>query len=320
MGRQGFLVKAALFITGVAVVALTPISINNFVQGRLLLGVGSGCVVLLCAINTWNCLRNRYQPLLILFGLVPVVAVFLWFAFEQLGIVGALWSYPAIVTFYFLLPERYAWIANVLLLGVALPESWNTFDGPIAARYTATLIVISVFAAVFVRFITRQQLELEEAAVTDSLTGLFNRALLQNDLEQAQQQSHRTGSPMSLLMIDLDNFKQVNDSHGHHKGDEVLREIGDYLRKHTRAADTVFRYGGEEFLALLYDTSVDAARVVAEKIRVDLEGLRLLPDRQVTASIGIAELGPGETIDSWLKRADDNLYLAKSCGRNRVVA
>ena len=126
-GRDGptpFLVTSALVITAAGVVLLTPFSINNFVQGRALLGVGSLIIVILCAINIWNCLNDRYQPLVILLGLAPCIIIFLLFAFQEIGILGALWCYPAVLSFYFMLPGRYAWIANLVLIGVILPQAW----------------------------------------------------------------------------------------------------------------------------------------------------------------------------------------------------
>lgn len=314
-----FLVKSALVITAVAVILLTPFSINNFIQGRTFLGLGSLAIIILCAINTWNCIHNRYQPLVILLGLAPCIIIFLMFAFRELGIIGALWSYPAALSFYFMLPERHAWIANTVLFGLVLPEAWEVFEPSTAARFAATLLTTSIFAGVFIRFITKQQIKLEAMAVTDSLTGLFNRTQLQNNLEKAIQQNHRRTAPMTLLMFDLDHFKTINDTFGHHAGDNVLRGIGTYFQKRIRGSDTVFRVGGEEFIVLLHDTNINDACLVAENMRKEIELLSLLPDHTVTVSIGVADLQPNDDLNDWMKRSDKNLYMAKSRGRNQVV-
>jgi len=173
---------------------------------------------------------------------------------------------------------------------------------------------------VSIRFITRQQVELAAMAITDSLTGLFNRAQLRTNLERALQQSRRVGTPMTLLMFDLDNFKAINDTVGHAGGDEVLRGIGAYFRRRIRGSDTVFRVGGDEFLVLLYDTNATAAHGIAEDMGKEIKALSLLSEGEVTVSIGIAAAVPDDDLDDWVKRADDKMYLAKSRGRDQVVA
>ncbi|MFW5440197.1 MAG: GGDEF domain-containing protein [Methylophilaceae bacterium] len=314
-----FLIKSALIITAVAAIALTPFTINNFIQGRTILGVGTSTIVLLCAINTWNCLRNRYQPLIISLGLVPCIIFFLIFAFQELGLMGALWIYPATLSFYFLLQERHAWIANALLFTIVAPTAWQVLEHPIAIRYVATLLTTNVFAGVFIRYITKQQLKLETLATIDPLTGLYNRSRLDRYLETAIQQNQRTGMAISLLMIDIDHFKEINDVQGHHAGDKVLKGVGDYFQKRIRGSDSVFRIGGDEFLALLYDTSASEAQFVAKEICKEIALLPLLPNITVTASIGFAEVQPDDDLSAWKHRADKNLYLAKVNGRNQVM-
>lgn len=125
---------------------------------------------------------------------------------------------------------------------------------------------------------------------------------------------------MTLLMLDVDNFKAINDTFGHPGGDEVLRGIGAYFRRRIRSSDTVFRVGGEEFLVLLFDTNAADALSTAEEMGSEIKALGLLPDHEVTMSIGIASLQPDDNLDEWVKRADEKLYLAKSSGRDRVVA
>jgi diguanylate cyclase (GGDEF)-like protein len=304
---------AALFL-------LTPFSINNFYQGRYFLGAGSLAIVGILAFNAWSITRGRYYTSFTLFGLVPVVIFFLGYSVNEQGIVGALWCYPAALAFYFMLPERKAWIANAALLAVAIPQAWVVLEPPLATRVAATLFAVSVFSAIFVRVIDAQQRRLVALAVTDPLTGLPNRALLRGTLEQAIQQNHRTGAPMTLVTLDLDHFKSINDTLGHAAGDSVLRGVGDLLNRRIRRADKVFRLGGEEFLALLYGTDAEVGQQVAEELRDAIGSLSLIPGRSVTVSVGVAALRPGEDWAEWMKRGDENLYRAKSAGRDRVAA
>jgi diguanylate cyclase (GGDEF)-like protein len=156
-------------------------------------------------------------------------------------------------------------------------------------------------------------------AATDSLTGLLNRTLLQITLEQVIQQNNRTGEPMTLVTLDIDHFKKINDALGHDAGDTVLQSIAELLQNRLRRIDKVFRLGGEEFLALLHGTDAGNGQQIAEELRKAVESLTLFPEQHITVSIGVATLQPGEEWTTWMKRSDDNLYRAKLEGRNRVI-
>jgi len=153
-------------------------------------------------------------------------------------------------------------------------------------------------------------------ATLDSLTGVLNRKALSRALEQLE----RVEGPQSLVFLDLDLFKAVNDGFGHAVGDRVLAALGRLLRDHVRPSDVVGRYGGEEFVILLRDASGDSARRVADRIRQSIAGSTIagLPHR-VTVSAGVASRAPEEPISQLVARADLALYAAKLAGRNRVV-
>ncbi len=255
----------------------------------------------------------------LLLFLVPAVLFFLTLAFKQQGIFGALWSYPALLSFYCMLPERKAWLANVALLCVVLPRAWMVLDSAIALRVMFTLLAVSVISVIFLRVISVQQRQLQTLAVRDALTGLYNRALLHATLEQAVEQSQRSGVPMGLLTLDLDYFKNINDTLGHEAGDQVLRSVGKFLLQRLRRSDSAFRLGGEEFLILLYGTNAENSRRLAEELRDAIANLAILPHYPVTVSIGVAALEAGEDWQTWMKRSDQQLYDAKQKGRNRVA-
>ncbi len=177
--------KATLGVAVAALFLLTPFSVNNFIQGRYVLGAGSLAIVAILAANAWSIRRMRDYSALTLLALVPAVLFFLILSLRSQGIVGALWCYPAVISFYFMLPERKAWVANAVLLAVTIPQAWVVLETPLAARVVATLLAVSVFSAIFVRVIIDQQVRLQALASTDSLTGLSNRTLLRATLEQA---------------------------------------------------------------------------------------------------------------------------------------
>ncbi len=312
--------QSTLGVVLITFVFVAPFSINNFIQGRQALGAGSIMVLAILAANAWSITRDRFYPALTLFGLVPAMIFFLAVALSHQGIIGALWCYPAVVSFYFMLPERKAWLANAVLLAIVLPQTWFAIDHTLATRVIATLLAVSAFSVIFIRVITEQQLKLQTLIVTDTLTGVLNRTLLKETLEQAIQQHVRTGVPMTLAALDLDHFKSINDTLGHDSGDAVLRGVGKLLRHRMRRVDKVFRCGGEEFLVLFYGANSENARHVAEDLRAEIEAHPFLAGRPVTACVGLATLLPGENMDMWMKRSDENLYRAKLAGRNRVIA
>jgi len=168
---------------------------------------------------------------------------------------------------------------------------------------------------------------LAEASSRDALTGLYNRFYVLDKIESELNRATRHGCPTSLLMIDIDHFKQVNDSWGHPTGDHVLQTVGQVLRDSCRVYDTPGRFGGEEFCVLLPETKMEGTSIVAERIRQRLELTPLQVDGnasiRVTASIGVAIMSDQSDDSPWsasslIDRADKALYAAKRGGRNRV--
>ncbi len=161
--------------------------------------------------------------------------------------------------------------------------------------------------------------QLEQAASTDRLTGAWNRRRFEEAVHPEMALAQRRREPLSLLMLDLDHFKRVNDTFGHGAGDAVLAGTAQTLRLHLRASDALVRWGGEEFLVMAPATRLAGAGGLAEKLREALSTVVFPEVGQVTMSLGVAEYRPGETLDGWIERADQALYRAKRDGRNRVV-
>ena len=233
------------------------------------------------------------------------------------GISASYWIFPLITMFYMLLELRRAAIANGLLLLLIFVVFLGDIDRSMLVRMITSIVWINFFVAAFVVTIERQQVQLRSAAITDALTGLLNRATLHQSLEDAIQQNRRSKISMTLLAIDLDHFKRINDEYGHDGGDQVLRSFSALLKSRFRRTDKIFRNGGEEFLVLLFDTGREGAISIAEHL---LQDLRVFQGLMTTASIGAAEYRHGELQDTWVKRADDCLYEAKRSGRNQVVS
>jgi diguanylate cyclase (GGDEF)-like protein len=187
---------------------------------------------------------------------------------------------------------------------------WPLYESALAlALATAGMRVMALRARVRL---------LEGLAVTDPLTGVFNRRHLDQCLVTAIERRARCGEGASLLLIDVDRFKQVNDTLGHPAGDHVLRSIAAIVRSRARRVDALFRAGGEEFALLLAGADLHDATKVAEELRAAIERAPLA-EEDLTVSIGISDLRASHTSEGWMQEADAALYLAKRAGRNRVA-
>ncbi len=189
-----------------------------------------------------------------------------------------------------------------------------------AAQYNAFVAGVDHF-----KFSVRELLaEAQEILrYTDPLTGVANRFAMMPSLEQERQRAGRTDHPCCLAMMDLDRFKEINDTYGHHAGDAVLQTVTQYLLDHIRNYDQVYRYGGEEFVVLLPNTPPDRAKRVLDRLRrglkrqsIRIEGGKAL---HITASFGVAPLTPATPVKATIRNADKAMYAAKKAGRNRVM-
>lgn len=203
----------------------------------------------------------------------------------------------------------FAYIQHTYVIRV--PLKWE--------NYIIPAIVGGVFGFLIAR-IRLLNAQLIDASL-DPLTRLWGRRYFNEVLYKEIEASKRYRSSLSLMIIDIDDFKYINDHFGHQAGDSVLKEFAAVINKNQRGADTYARWGGEEFIVLMPRTSTETARVVAERLRKSFEEYNFSHIKPVTASIGIAEYQvETDTVDSLITRADNALYQAKDLGKNRIVA
>ncbi len=212
------------------------------------------------------------------------------------------------------------WLA--LGLPVTLSVSYRTLYAtlPLISVYVLVLSMVSHALSTRLREKTR---ELERYANTDPLLNIANRRRLEHDIEAALQRFHQSAQPAALMFIDIDDFKAANDRYGHEAGDRLLVTFSEILRGATHAGDTVARFGGDEFVVLLPDTSFGRACAVADRIMAQTAKMDVFPDSALrcTLSIGIARATTEmRGAAQWLKAADDALYSAKREGKNRIYA
>jgi len=222
------------------------------------------------------------------------------------------------------LNTRYVQEFDWLLL---VEQTEGTLLQPIYRTLIANLWICALISALVLllthRTLTSYQERVESLAATDKLTGAYNRNAFEALFNQAKADSQRSKEPLSMLLLDLDHFKKVNDSFGHHAGDAVLVGVVQRLRSSIREADMLFRWGGEEFLMILKACPQQRALALAETIRQQLQQTPLRYETSsiaVTASLGVAEYLPPEDVDLLFKRVDQALYSAKAQGRNRTEA
>jgi diguanylate cyclase (GGDEF)-like protein len=182
-------------------------------------------------------------------------------------------------------------------------------------------LAVSLEREISYELLEREKEELQEQVVIDPLTKLHNRTYLFDFLKRTVKNSIKLGFPVSLAVIDIDFFKEVNDTHGHLVGDCVLRELASILKESFRSSDCVARYGGEEFVVVLPFSSLKYACKKLEEVRKTIEQHRFCGKKKLrlTISVGVTEYKRNEPIKRFLKRADKNLYKAKNSGRNKVV-
>lgn len=177
----------------------------------------------------------------------------------------------------------------------------------------AMIVILSIF-----RY--EAELKLEKLASTDKLTGIYNRMKFDEHLVAETSKAQRNTYSMSLILLDIDNFKDINDTYGHIQGDKALQSIAELIKKNIRLHDVCARWGGEEFVILMSDTQEEDASAFAERIRMEIEMCYFNNIKHLTASFGVSQFKMDESIDTLMKRVDDALYKAKGQGRNCVVS
>jgi diguanylate cyclase (GGDEF)-like protein len=224
-------------------------------------------------------------------------------------------------TFSFAAVPLFAGAETLGVLCATDKRDGSTFDrrDAVALRTLAVSATLALMAARSDSEVHR----LAYAATVDSLTGLFNRPYLDSRLHEEVERAKRGASSLTVLMVDIDNFKSINDAHGHHVGDAALQVVGSILRSTVRVFDVCARYGGDEFAILMPSSDHPSAATCAERIRQRVfdyrtggEGSSMLP--RLTVSIGVAIIEAGEDPADLIRRADQSLYQAKAAGKNRV--
>lgn len=206
------------------------------------------------------------------------------------------------------------------IISTSLYENENRFTSRVSDVQTLAVAFSMLIKRINTQIEERKQVEeeLKILSSTDKLTQAYNRAkfdeLITNEMMRAERYQH----PLSMVLLDIDDFKMVNDTHGHIAGDSVLVSIVEIMNRTKRAVDYVVRWGGEEFLLLTPEIDIEGAEMLAERLRNAVEGHKFGSNGNITISLGVTQFRQGDTEDSFIKRADDALYKAKTIGKNHL--
>jgi len=296
---------------------LFPFAIISFNHEQPILGLLILFLAVDLPINSYLIYKKR--RIFIPYGLFyAVMLLTIVYAIAEIGIAALFWCYPGLFVVGFITQRSCARLMTVIGLLILIPASFLLVHFDMALRFSVTLCMLCALCDLLVGHLNKLQLRLTELAIRDPLTNAFNRRQMGLYLQEAIEENKRDFGSASLVLLDIDHFKNINDKFGHETGDKVLTGLVDMLHKRQRKVDYVFRIGGEEFLILLRKTTLQQALTTAESLRKHTEENTLLENETITISLGVAEYKPDESADEWLARADHHLYEAKNAGRNRV--
>lgn len=297
--------------------AIFPAAFYNWHIGLQLLAALEFVLVVVLAINTWLLLRQNvrvFSPM----ALLMIAAVILTSTIA-LGVTDFIYfCYAFPVAFYLIVERRTSLLLNLfwwMACGVLAVVKLSPLG---AISFVASHAAVVIFLEVLFSIIARFEEQLRQLAVRDPLTNAYNRRAMKEAMEYALMMQERYDDASTIIMLDIDHFKTINDNYGHKEGDLVLKGLVNLIAGRLRGTDKLCRFGGEEFVILLANTHKKQAFQLAETIREQVAAAILTSKTPVTISCGVAESRAGDTVKEWLHRCDQALYQAKNSGRDRV--
>ena len=306
-----------LCISALAIISITPFAILRLVEHDWIMAIVDTLIVTgLVAFFIYVYTTRKVQAANLVMALFAATAIISSTYLK--GTSQVYWMYPAMVAAYYLMPPISAIVITSISIAMLAVILYPETEIMSFVSIFATVILTTFFAFIFSHSAHEKHKQLTLLATIDTLTSTGNRRALDKKLARVIQSQLRKKVPMSLILLDLDHFKKVNDEYGHAMGDDVLIDVSELIRSHTRISDSLYRYGGEEFIIVPLYENIQRAKILAEKLRSVVEASDFLPDKSVTISLGVAQYKQGETAEHWISRADTALYAAKKSGRNQV--
>lgn len=291
--------------------------VHNVYTGQALLSAISLVLLAMLLANIWLLSHDRQAFL----SPTPLLGLGVFLILLAVGMgqrYSIYWLYPLLAGLPVLLRSARSLTVGLISVALALPLLFTQFDVSSAIVISLSMVVTWLVSGWLVFAVTEQSRRLRDMAVTDPLSGAYNRRYLDERARHALDAWQRYRRSSTMLLIDVDYFKRINDRYGHAAGDTAIKRLVEVISARIRAVDTVCRFGGEEFVVLLPETAMESALSVAEELRARVEAATILPQGSMTISVGVCEVSAADNLDRWFKLADAALYRAKSSGRNRV--
>jgi len=284
--------------------------------------LGCSLLLFLGTFNTNVFWTIKDRPFVISYPLVMLtLSLTLFVTVFYIGFSGALWTYPIIIALYFIIPLKEANYSNFIIVVPIAILIFFKFESSLAIRYCASISATVALGIMVVNTIVDLQKKLLKQSSTDPLTGAFNRRHMDSILNNIINRRDAAAEADVILMFDIDYFKKINDSLGHETGDVALQRLVEHIKGNIRKSDIIFRMGGEEFILLLRDTSLESALGMAESLRQSIAKIVINEcGTNMTVSVGLSVLSENMSYSQWLNDADACLYEAKRLGRNRVIS
>ncbi|MEM8816947.1 MAG: GGDEF domain-containing protein [Pseudomonadota bacterium] len=304
-----------LILSAAGGLGIAPFAAMRFMEGNWLAGIVDTLLIAGIALLGWLVYQTRQVRLAsIAISVLCVCGVFATVYFS--GPQQVYWAYPALMAIFYLSRPNEAILLSLGMIVGLVPAYVPSPDKVETGTVFITIVVMCAFGYAFSLVTRRQRGELIKLATKDPLTGAGNRRALERKLDEIVAKRARAPRKASLIMLDLDHFKAVNDAHGHATGDLILKNLTEIINLRIRITDSLFRIGGEEFVVVLDGEDKQHASHLAEQLRTLVQANELVPGQEVTISLGVAELVKDETRMQWLERADEAMYRAKRRGRN----
>lgn len=319
--KHNFQLSVITLMGFVGVISITPYAIYRTWTADYIVAVTDTFAVLsiiVAVVYAWRT-NNTVKPglyLSIIFSTAATIVII------NLGINGSFWIYPLILFNFFMVSPPRALIIMLTVLSCIVMYHLLNPNAIFNSHYQMFSLLVTCLLASFLTFIfayrsQQQRKRLQQLAAHDPLTGAYNRRIMTEQLKAAHHDFNKNLRTYSLLILDLDHFKKINDSFGHLAGDQVLIDFVRIIQSTVRHNDLLFRYGGEEFALLLPDTDYYSLNVVANTLQDQVFSKLYSSATAVSTSLGGAVLETNESWQEWFNRADQQLYLAKQTGRNR---
>lgn len=295
-------------------VSVFPFSIMRILNGNIVHAVidfSLSCMFFAISAYVYKTKKTHYPGILLTFICMGGLSILL----NIHGPSFVYWAYPIVICSYYISSPRVSFILNFTLIASVIPAFLITLQSIEMATVLLTLVLTNIFSYIFSLKHREQRRELRHLALFDALTGVRNRRALDQRLEQCMEEE----TQYCLMILDIDHFKKLNDEFGHKVGDELLTTIAEIISNRIRTTDTLYRYGGEEFVIVAPDISIEHCVNLAEELRELVMAHKFTQDISMTISIGVSELKKGESAHEWVLRSDKALYKAKDSGRNQTV-